>query len=148
MKNIKYLFGWLVIIGPIHMIEQMIFGLDELQELKRVSAVYHSWFADPDFGTVLLVTIAGATSLLMMYGLLAGGRLQLIVVALLGFLSVGEVHHVAKTVVAGRYNPGVITSVPFAAFGGLLFYAAVTALTKKTPSQPEELQQKATAAAN
>ena len=128
MKRIKWLFALLVIVGPIHMIEQMVFGLDELQELKRFSAAYHGWFHDPDFGTVLLVTIAGATTLLMMYGLIAGERWQLMVIALLGFLSAGEVHHVVRTIVHGSYNPGLVTSLPFAVIGVLLLYQAAASL--------------------
>jgi hypothetical protein len=34
-KDIRLWFGWLVIIGPLHMCEQLLFGIDELYELKR-----------------------------------------------------------------------------------------------------------------
>ena len=124
MKRIKLLFLLLVIIGPLHMIEQMIFGIDELYEMKRLVALYHSWFSNPDMGTVVLVTITGASLLLMMYGLIVGGRWQLAVVGLLGLLSAGEVHHVVRVVLFRSYNPGVVTAVPFAAIGALLLYAA------------------------
>jgi len=39
MKRIKWLFLLLVIVGPLHMIEQMIFGIDELYEMKRLVAL-------------------------------------------------------------------------------------------------------------
>jgi hypothetical protein len=124
MKDTKLLFGLLVIIGPLHMIEQMLFGLDELQEMKRLMAYYHSWFANEDLGTVVLVTISGASILLMMYGLIAGGRWKALVIALVGLFSAGEVHHLLRTALLGRYNPGLVTALPFAVVGSLLAYAA------------------------
>jgi hypothetical protein len=122
--NIKWLFGVLVVIGPLHMIEQMVFGIDEVYEMKRLVAVYHSWFSNPDLGTVVLVTVAGALCLLMMYGLIAGGRWQLAVIGFLGLSCIGEVHHVLRLFIFGHYNPGVVTCVPFATIGGLLLYHA------------------------
>ena len=122
MRDIKWLFGLLVIVGPLHMIEQMLFGIDELKEMKRLVAIYHGWFSNPDLGTVVLVTIAGAFCLLMMYGLIAGGRWQLAVVGFVGLASIGEIHHVARLFIFGHYNPGVVTCIPFATIGGLLLY--------------------------
>lgn len=139
MKRIKWLFLLLVIVGPLHMIEQMMFGIDELYEMKRLVGLYQSWFSNPDMGTVLLVTIAGASLLLMMYGLLAGGRWQLVVVGMLGLLSAGEVHHVVRVFLSGRYNPGVVTSVPFAATGALLLYAAYSEMKSVGPPQRQKV---------
>jgi hypothetical protein len=124
VNDITWLFGLLVIVGPLHMIEQMLFGIDELYEMKRLVAMYHSWFSNKDVGTVVLVTIAGASVLLMMYGLIRGGRWRLAVVGLVGLLSAGEAHHVVRVVLSGHYNPGVITCVPFATIGVFLVYAS------------------------
>lgn len=124
VNDIKWLFGMLVVVGPLHMIEQMLFGIDELYEMKRLVAIYHSWFSNEDLGTVVLVTTAGASLLLMMYGLILGGRWRLVVVGLLGLLSAGEVHHVVRVFLSGHYNPGVITCVPFATIGAFLVWAS------------------------
>jgi hypothetical protein len=123
-ETFKRLFGWLAIIGPLHMVEQLIFGIEELAEVRQVLGVYYSWFASTDYATVLLVTIAGATGLVAIYGAIADGRWLTAVAALFGLLCIGELHHVAKAIMHGAYNPGTVTAVPFVAIGLLLVQAA------------------------
>ena len=82
--RIRVLFGWLVVVGPLHMGEQLLTGIEELQSIKQMLAVYLSWFADPDYGIVVLVTIIGTLFLVLSYCLLVGGRSQLVAVAVFG----------------------------------------------------------------
>jgi hypothetical protein len=124
-KNIAKLFGWLAIIGPLHMIEQLVFGIDELAELKPLLAGYYSWFADPDFATVLLVTIFGALFLLCVYGAAAGGRWLTAIATLIAIMCLGEIHHVVKAVTRVTYNPGLVMAIPFVAIGVLLIRTMV-----------------------
>ena len=125
MKSIQRLFGWLVIIGPIHMVEQLLFGIDEIYEIKRLLAAYHGWFRNPDYGTVLLATIAGTLILLISYGLLVGGRWRLLAVGFFGVLGVTEGHHIVRVVIKGTYVPGAVTAIPFMVVSVLILRAVV-----------------------
>jgi hypothetical protein len=123
MDRIRTVFFWLAVTGPLHMIEQLLFGIQELEEMKGVVGQYYSWFANPDIATVVLVTIIGASVLFMVYGLIAGAASRLAVLGILAVLSIGECHHLLRVVASGAYNPGVITSLPFAVLGALLVSA-------------------------
>ena len=120
VMTIRTLFGLLVVVAPLHMGEQLLTGLDELYRLKAVLAVYLSWFDDPDYGIVVLVTIAGTLFLLLAYGLLLGGRARQLAIGLLGVLAVTESHHLFTAVARGGYSPGVITAIPFVVIGVLM----------------------------
>jgi len=125
MEGIRRWFAWLVIIGPLHMAEQLLMGINELYEIKRFMAAYHSWFRDPDYGTVVLATIGGTLILLLAYGLLLGGRWRLLAVGFFGVLAVTEMHHIVKTLIHGAYWPGTATAIPFVAVGVLLLRGVV-----------------------
>jgi len=116
-------FGALVVIGPIHMLEQIWFGLDELQELKGLMAQYYSLFRDSDLATVCLVITMVTVVQLIVYGAIAGGRWRLLAAGSFGFAGVGEVHHLIKTVVHGAYFPGVVTSFGYVLFGLMILRA-------------------------
>jgi hypothetical protein len=132
MERIRALFLALAITGPLHMIEQLLFGIEELQEMKRVFGAYYALFADPDIATVTLVTIIGASILFMVYGLIAGPVSRFAVLGIFGILSIGECHHVLRVVVTNGYNPGVLTSIPFTIVGVLLVSAVWRAYQKET----------------
>jgi hypothetical protein len=123
MERIRTVFFWLAVTGPLHMIEQLLFGIQELDEMKQVFGLYYSWFANPDVATVVLVTIIGASVLFMVYGLIAGTGSRLAVLSILGLFSIGEGHHLLRVLASGAYNPGVVTSLPFAVLGALLVSA-------------------------
>jgi hypothetical protein len=123
MNSVKTLLGWLAIVGPLHMIEQLIFGIDEIYELKRLLAPFYARFQNPDYGTVVLVTIGGASIFALFYMLEAQGRARRAAVMILALLCVGEFHHVVKAIVRSQYNPGLAMAVPFVAIGVLLFRA-------------------------
>jgi hypothetical protein len=123
MNSVKTLLGWLAIVGPLHMIEQLIFGIDEIYELKRLLAPFYARFQNPDYGTVILVTIGGASVLTLFYTLEAKGRARRTAVMILALLCIGEIHHVVKGVVRFEYNPGLVMAVPFVAIGVLMIRA-------------------------
>ena len=75
MQDIKRWFMWLIIILPIHLVEQFLTGLDELYELQGQLAVIYGWFPNADYVTVALVGIVVMAVFLLVYGVsLAGGR--------------------------------------------------------------------------
>jgi len=125
MKNSTRWFGWIVVITALHMSEQLVFGIGELAIIKRILAVYYGWFQQPDYATVVLVTIIATLVNALMFGLLMGGKWRGISLGFMGFLGLGEVHHVIEAIHARGYNPGLITAIPFMVFGGLLLAAVV-----------------------
>lgn len=120
MNDIRRWFLWTLIIGPIHMSEQLMTSLDELQELKGFMAKYYGWFTNADVATVVLVMIMFSLMNLIVYGLLLGGKPRLVALGLFAAVAVGEVHHIIKTIVHLQYFPGAVTAVPFFLFGLLL----------------------------
>jgi hypothetical protein len=125
MNNVRRWFLWTMIIGPIHMCEQLMTSLDELQELKGFAAKFYSGFANPDVATVVLVMIVFTLTNLIVYGLLLGGKPRLIAVGLFAAVAIGEVHHIIKTVVHLQYFPGTVTAIPFVVFGLFLLRAII-----------------------
>ena len=125
MNDIRRWFLSTLIIGPIHLVEQLMTGLDELQELKGFTTKYYSWFTNTDVGTVLLVMISFSLVNLIVYALLVGGRSRLIALGVFAAVALGEVHHIVKTIVHATYFPGAVTAVPFFLFGVLLLRAII-----------------------
>ena len=113
-------FGWIALIAPLHMCEQLIFGIGELAALKRILAHYYVWFRQPDYGTVLLVALFGSLMFGLTYGILAGGLLKEISLSVWALFAIGEVHHIIESLSALRYTPGVATAIPYVTFGVLL----------------------------
>ena len=50
MKDIRYFMGWLLIVLPLHGVEQWLFGLDELYELQAQVAAVLGLFPNRDYG--------------------------------------------------------------------------------------------------
>jgi hypothetical protein len=125
MDDVRRWFGWTVIIGILHMSEQLLFGLDELQELKGFAATYYGWFNNTDYATVILVTTMFSLVNLIVYALLIGGRWRLIAIGFFALVALGEIHHIVKSVMHASYFPGTVTAIPFVAFGVLLLRALV-----------------------
>jgi hypothetical protein len=126
MTRIQKLFLLLTIVGPMHMGEQLLTNIEEFYAIRHLLATtYYSWFdaASADSATVLLVTIVWTICSLLFYALLREGIARLAVVGLFGVFGVTEVHHVIESVAQGGYDPGVVTSVPYAWVGGLLVAA-------------------------
>jgi hypothetical protein len=123
MRQLLLWFGSLIVIGPIHMLEQVLFGLDELQELKGLMATYYGSFREADIATVTLVIIVFTIVQVLLYCVFAGGRLRLFVAGFFAVQAIGEVHHVLRVFASGTYNPGVVTSLAYMAIGVMLLRA-------------------------
>ena len=113
-------FGLLVAIGPVHIAEQMMFGLDTLNELKGITAAYYSQFNNPDVATVTLVILVVTLVQSMLLATLAGGRWRLSVAGFFGVMGVAECHHILQTLARGSYFPGVVTSIAYVWIGVMI----------------------------
>ena len=124
MKRVQRLFLLAIILMPFHLVEQLLFGIDELYELRSQLAPYYGLFADPDPATVIL-TFAGVTAVLFFcYGFMAGGIPRLIAASFFGLEFMYELHHIAKTIARGAYFPGAVSAVALATVGALILVSA------------------------
>ena len=122
MDRINRLFLLLVVIGPVHMIEQMLTSIEEFYWIRRQVEGYYAWFApaSPDLVTVILITVVWTKVSVLFYALLVGGTPRLVVLALFGLFGASEGHHVIEALAKGSYDAGVVTSIPYAVVGCLL----------------------------
>ena len=122
MDRVSRWFLWLMIIGPLHMGEQVLTSIEEFHMLREQLGGYYSLFepAFADSATVILITIVFTFASLLIYGAMRGGRARLAVAGVFGLLGVGEVHHVFGSIAKGGYDPGVVTCVAYFAVGCLM----------------------------
>jgi hypothetical protein len=125
MKDIRYYLGWLLVILPLHGVEQFMFGFDELYELQGQVGAIVDLFPTRDAGSVFMVFAVVLLVMTFMYCALGTGRARLIGFAFFGVSGLIESHHVIKTGVQLDYFPGAVTAVAFVIVGGLLFRAVV-----------------------
>lgn len=125
MKDIRYYVGWLLVILPLHGIEQFMFGFDELYELQGQVGAVVDLFPTRDAGIVFMVFAVVMLVMTFMYCVLGSGRARLAGFAFFGVSGLIESHHVIKTIVQLDYFPGAVTAVPFAIVGGLLLRAVM-----------------------
>jgi hypothetical protein len=123
MRSLTFWFAMLVLIGPIHMVEQLLFGLDVMAEFKTMVAAYYSWFANPDIGTWLLVVVSLVLIQLLLLAMLAGGRWRLFAAGFFGVQAVGEGHHIVQALLQGGYFPGLVSSFAYIAVGVMVLIA-------------------------
>lgn len=126
MTRTRKAFLLLLLSGPIHMAEQMVFGIEEFHMIRRtVINPYYSWFpADKaDFASVLLITLVGTIFSLIFYALMSGGAARTIALAAFALLGIGEIHHVVEAMAKGAYDPGVVTSLAYCWSGCSLLFA-------------------------
>lgn len=83
MNDIRRWFGWMIIILVIHMTEQFLFGIDELEEMKQLGAFFYSFFSNPDYASVAMIGLIVLLVQAFVFAGLKGGKWQLIPV---GFL--------------------------------------------------------------
>jgi hypothetical protein len=126
MTRIRKSFLLLLLTGPVHMAEQMAFGIEEFHMIQRtVINPYYAWFAaaDADWASVLLITIVGSILSLAFYALTVGGIARTLALATFGLLGISEIHHVVDAIAKAAYDPGVVTSVAYCWFGCALLSA-------------------------
>ena len=124
-NRLTHLFLLLTVIGPLHMGEQLMTGIDEFYMIKGNVDAYYSWFAAANAGhaSVVLITIVWTLVSILMWAVLTGGTARLAVLALFGLFGVQEVHHVFESLAKGAYDPGLVTCIPYAIAGGCLVAA-------------------------
>jgi hypothetical protein len=123
MDRIRRLFLLLALVAPLHMLEQVALGDNELARLTAALARYSAQFASAEQATGVLVTVVGAGALFLAYGLLAGGTVRLMSTAVFAVASLTEFHHVVETFVRGAYHAGFFTATLSVTFGVLLLVA-------------------------
>ena len=122
MERIHRLFLWLIVIGPLHMGEQLLTSIEEFYMLRDQLGQYYALF-DPAFtdrASVILITIVFTAISVMLYGMLVGGRGRTTVLTMFGVMGAGEIHHAIESVMTLSYDPGVVTCVAYSAAGCLL----------------------------
>jgi hypothetical protein len=122
MDRVSRWFLWLLIIGPLHMGEQLLTSIEEFFMLREQLGGYYSLFAPSfaDSASVILITIVFTFASLLILAAMLGGRARLAVAGLFGLLGVGEIHHVIGSIAKGGYDPGVVTCVAYFAVGCLM----------------------------
>ena len=134
MREIRYWFGWLMVVLVVHVLEQFLFGIDELYELKGQMGAVLGLFPNPDYGIVFMVGIVVLLVQLFIYGLLRGDRLRLLGPAFFGLSGLVESHHIFKTIFRKAYFPGAVTALAFVAVGFLLLRSVVREFRRAAPS--------------
>jgi hypothetical protein len=135
MARIRTLFLLLTLIGPLHMIEQMLTSVEEYHAIRESLFGLYAKF-DPsaaDTLSVAIVTIVWTACSFLAYSLLCDGRARLIVPGLLGVFAVLELHHIVQALQKGGYDPGLLTCVPYAWVGALLVAAVWRELKRARP---------------
>lgn len=129
MDRVSRWFLALMVIGPLHMGEQMLTSLEEYFMIRDSLAGWYGMFSPvhADLATVVLITIVWTFASLLLLLVFMGGRARLGVAAFFGVFGVTEVHHVVEALQKGGYDAGVITCVPYAIGGWFLCAAVVEA---------------------
>ncbi len=125
MQEIRKWMGWLVIIVILHGVEQLLTGLDELYELRGQIGAVLSLFPDRDSGIVVLVFIVTTLVMLFVYTSFLTSRWRFLGPFFFGVASLGEIHHVVKTVVRLDYFPGAVSAIAYVTVGFLLLRAVI-----------------------
>src|SRR5262245_9907506 len=120
MANIPKLFLWAIALIPVHIAEQLLFGIDELYELRAQAWALVSWLPDPDYGIVVQVGIVTTLVLALCWAFMVGGMPRMIASAFFGLQFMVESHHVIKTIVYGAYFPGAVTATVIVGLGAMI----------------------------
>jgi hypothetical protein len=125
MKSSTRLYAWLKLLAVLHIVEQVIFGMQDLHQLQHIISIYESWFANTTTARAVLVTIIMALAALGARCIINGGFARFITMFVLGLPTIGELHHVIETVRARCYTAGTVTAVPSIICGVLFLWALV-----------------------
>lgn len=122
MKSSTRLYAWLKLLTVLHIVEQMIFGMQDLYQLQHFISVYESWFPNATAAMVVLVTIVMVLAALGARCIIGGGFARFVTMFILGLPTIGELHHVIETLQARRYTAGTVTAVPSIICGVLFLW--------------------------
>ncbi|HTT24330.1 MAG TPA: hypothetical protein VMG82_35730 [Candidatus Sulfotelmatobacter sp.] len=136
MKPSTHLYACLKVLTMLHVVEQLIFGMEDLHELQHLLIGYESHFGNTWSSIAALVMIAGALGALAIRNIAKGGFARFVTMFALGLPTLGEFHHVVEIIRAGHYTPGAVTAVP-SVICGLLFLRALVREYSPTRTAPE-----------
>lgn len=124
MERTTRLLFWLMIIGPLHMGEQILTNVEELELFKGAANIFYGWvpWLDADKATVALITLVFTAFTLMFYMAVRGGAARLVALALFGAMGAGEIHHVFEAIGEGSYDPGLVTCFAYSLVGFMLLW--------------------------
>jgi hypothetical protein len=122
--RLPHLFLLAIVVLQLHMVEQLLFGLDELYELQAMVGSVTPLFSDADRAAVVLVFAVVTVVLLLCYGFMTGGVPRLIAASFFGVEFMFESHHIVKTIARGAYFPGAVTAIAFVILGALILATA------------------------
>ena len=125
MKPSTRLYAWLKLLTALHIVEQLIFGMQDLHDLQHMLAIYETWFRSSCTAIAILTTITGALAVLAVRCIVEGGFARFVTMFALGLPTIGEVHHLVATTRAGHYMPGTVTAVPSIVCGVLFLRALI-----------------------
>jgi hypothetical protein len=120
MTNVPRLFLFATLMVPVHVAEQLLFGIDELYELRSMAWDMVSWLPDPDFGIVVQVGVVTTLVLSLCWAFMVGGLPRLIASGFFGFQFMVESHHILKTIISGEYFPGAVTATVLVGIGAMI----------------------------
>jgi hypothetical protein len=134
-RELNHFFLAIILIGVVHMAEQIIFGVEEFHML--VSGISGWWTLFPANysaeASVVLITIVFTSISLMLYALALGGWPALVVFFLFGVLGAQEAHHWIEAIARGGYDPGLVTSFVYVWVGVLILREVWLALRLRAP---------------
>jgi hypothetical protein len=136
MRSVRDLFPLAILLMGLHLVEQLLFGIDELYELRGLATGAVNAFSDPDRGIVVMVFAVTILVLFFCYGFMSGGLPRLIAGSFFGLEFMGESHHLIKTVARGEYFPGAVTATAIAFVGALVLKAAWREFRGEAGAQP------------
>jgi hypothetical protein len=124
MERTTRLLFWLMIIGPLHMGEQILTNVEELELFKGAASTFYGWlpWLETDKATVALITLVFTAFTLMFYMAVRGGTARLIALALFGAMGANEIHHVFEAIGEGGYDPGLVTCFAYSFVGFMLLW--------------------------
>src|SRR5690348_11268183 len=73
MKTSTRLYAWLKFLTMLHIVEQLIFGMEDLHQLQRLLVGYENWFGNTNTAIAALVTINLSLAVLAIRCILKGG---------------------------------------------------------------------------
>ena len=120
MTQTQKLFLLAIALIKLHVVEQMLFGIDELYELQAMVAAFASWYGDADRAAVVLVGATVVMVLLLCCGFMSRGLPRLLAVSFFGIEFMVESHHIVKTVLHGAYFPGAVTAAALVVLGAFV----------------------------
>ena len=120
MNNVPRLFLLTTAMIPVHIAEQLVFGIDELYELRQMAWDMVSFLPDPDYGIVVQVGVMTTLVLALCWSFMVGGMPRLVAAGFFGLQFMVESHHIVKTILHGAYFPGAVSAVVIVGLGAMI----------------------------